>query len=37
MKNKTQYEDLTEELQKMVENFKAAVTELGDILAKNIT
>lgn len=34
MKNKTQYEALTEELQKMAENFKAAVTELGDILAK---
>ena len=34
MKDKTQYEVFMEELQKMAENFKAAVTELGDILAK---
>lgn len=34
MKDKTQYEACMEELQKMAENFKAAVTELGDILAK---
>ena len=34
MEDKTQYEDLMEELQKMAENFKVAVTELGDILAK---
>lgn len=34
MEDKKQYEALTEELQKMAENFKAAVTELGDILAK---
>lgn len=34
MKDKTQYEALMEELQKIVENFTDAITELGDILAK---
>lgn len=36
MKEKTQYEALMEELQKIVENFRDVVTELGDILAKII-
>lgn len=34
MEDKTQYEALVEELQKIVENFTDAITELGDILAK---
>lgn len=34
MENKTQYEALMEELQKIAENFTDAITELGDILAK---
>nr|DAX56664.1 MAG TPA: hypothetical protein [Caudoviricetes sp.] len=34
MKEKTQYEALVEELQKIGENFTDAITELGDILAK---
>lgn len=34
MEDKTQYEALMEELQKIAENFRAAVTELGDILVK---
>lgn len=34
MKDKTQYEDLMEELKKLANNFKDVVTELGDILAK---
>lgn len=34
MKEKTQYETLMEELQKIAENFRDVVTELGDILAK---
>ena len=34
MKEKTQYEALMEELQKIAENFTDAITELGDILAK---
>lgn len=34
MKEKTQYEALVEELQKIVENFKVGFTELGDTLAK---
>ena len=34
MKDKTQYEAFMEELKKMAENFRAVVTELGDILAK---
>lgn len=34
MKEKTQYEALMEELQKMAENFRARVVEIGDTLAK---
>lgn len=34
MKDKTQYEALMEELKKLANNFRDAVTELGDILAK---
>ena len=34
MKDKTQYEALMEEFKKLSENFRVAVTELGDILAK---
>ena len=34
MKDKTQYESLMEELQKIAENFRDVVTELGDTLAK---
>lgn len=34
MKDKTQYETLMEELQKIEENFRDVVTKLGDILAK---
>jgi len=34
MKDKTQYEALMEELEKLANNFKDVVTELGDILAK---
>lgn len=34
MKEKTQYEALVEELQKIVENFTDAITELGEILSK---
>lgn len=34
MEDKTQYEVLVEELQKIAENFTDAITELGDILAK---
>ena len=34
MKEKTQYEALVEELQKIVENFKVGFTEIGEILSK---
>lgn len=34
MKDKTQYEALVEELQKIVENFKVGFTEIGEILSK---
>lgn len=34
MEDKTQYEDLVEELQKIVENFKVGFTEIGEILSK---
>lgn len=34
MKDKTQYEALMEELQKIVENFKVGFTEIGEILSK---
>jgi hypothetical protein len=34
MKEKTQYEALAEELQKIVENFKVGFTEIGEILSK---
>lgn len=34
MEDKTQYEALMEELKKLANNFRDAVTELGDILAK---
>ena len=34
MKDKTQYEALMEELQKMAENFRARVVEIGETLAK---
>lgn len=34
MKEKTQYEALMEELQKIVENFRGGVTEIGEILSK---
>ena len=34
MENKTQYEALMEELQKMAENFRARVVEIGETLAK---
>lgn len=34
MKEKTQYEALMEELQKIVENFKVGFTEIGEILSK---
>ena len=34
MKEKTQYEALVEELQKIVENFKVRFTEIGEILSK---
>jgi hypothetical protein len=34
MKDKTQYEALMEELQKIVENFRAGVTEIGERFAK---
>ena len=34
MKEKTQYEVLVEELQKIVENFKVGFTEIGEILSK---
>lgn len=34
MEDKTQYEALIEELQKMAENFRAMVVEIGDTLAK---
>lgn len=34
MKDKTQYEALMEELEKLANNFRDVVTELGDILAK---
>lgn len=34
MEDKTQYEALVEELQKIVENFKVGFTEIGEILSK---
>lgn len=34
MEDKTQYENLVEELQKIVENFKVGFTEIGEILSK---
>lgn len=34
MEDKTQYEVLVEELQKIVENFKVGFTEIGEILSK---
>lgn len=34
MKEKTQYEALVEELQKIGENFKVGFTEIGEILSK---
>ena len=34
MKEKTQYEALVEELQKIAENFKVGFTEIGEILSK---
>ena len=34
MKDKTQYEALMEELQKIVENFRVGVTEIGERFAK---
>lgn len=34
MEDKTQYEALAEELQKIVENFKVGFTEIGEILSK---
>ena len=34
MKDKTQYESLVEELQKIVENFRDGVIEIGERLSK---
>lgn len=34
MKEKTQYEALMEELQKIVENFRVGVAEIGEIFSK---
>ena len=34
MKDKTQYEAIVEELQKMAENFRVAVAEIGERFAK---